>query len=133
MTSNDNQQYVTVEIYNAGNNKLEKQLITLEEKQDKSFTELKAEIQAVNNIALVNSAKIEAYHDAMNTWFVVLTAVIALIGILVSFAGLFREMYKDYKQEKAQKEATGLTEEKVQNMIDASVSKALSGFRLGGK
>ena len=133
MTSNDNQQYVTVEVYNAGNNKLEKQLITLGEKQDKSFTELKAEIQAVSNIALVNSAKIEAYHDAMNTWFVILTAVIALMGILVSFAGLFREMYKDHKQEKAERKASVLTEQRVQDMINASISQALSDLRLAGK
>ena len=140
MTSNDHQQYVTVEVYNDGNNKLEKQIITLGEKQDKSFAELKSEIQATSNIALVNSAKIEAYHDSMNTWFVVLTAVIALIGILVSFAGLFREMYKDYKQEKAETKATGLTERRVQDMINASISqtvneavaKALADFRLAG-
>ena len=50
-------------------------------------------------------------------------------------------MYKDHKQEKAEKKASVLTEQRVQDMINASISqtvneavaKALADFRLAGK
>ncbi len=64
------------------------------------FKEIHAEIQTVRNVALVNSAKIDAYRDAMTIWFTVLAIVVALVGIMATFASTFREMYKDYKQAK---------------------------------
>lgn len=116
MTSNDNQQYVTVEIYNAGNNNLEKQIILIGEKQDRSFSELKTEIQAVRDIALVNSAKIDAHWEAASMWFSVIAILVTVVGIFVALAAVFREIVK----------AKTLTEQKVQDMINASISQAVS-------
>ena len=97
MTSNDNQQYITVELYNAGNDRLERRIIQLGEKLDASVKELKAEIQTVREYSITNGAKIDAYRDFTTIWFTVLTVVIGIVGL---FAPLLRDIYKDAKQNK---------------------------------
>ena len=97
MTSSDNQQYITVELYNAGNDRLERHIIQLGEKLESSVKELKAEIQAVRENTIANGAKIDAYRDFTTIWFTVLTVVIGIIGLV---APLLRDIYKDAKQSK---------------------------------
>ena len=65
MISNDNRQCLTVEIYNAGNSRLGKQIVRLGERWDSSFSELKNEIQAVKGIVLASGAKGQ---DMTNTY-----------------------------------------------------------------
>ena len=104
MTSNDNQQYITVELYNAGNDRLERRIIQLGEKLDvasrenkSEFQTVRAEIQAVRENTIANGAKIDAYRDFTGIWFTVIAVVIALVGL---FAPLLRDIYKDAKQSK---------------------------------
>ncbi|MBQ3347106.1 MAG: hypothetical protein IJG39_08440 [Synergistaceae bacterium] len=104
MTSNDNQQYVTVELYNAGNDRLERHIIQLGEKMDASsrenkseFQRVKAEIQAVRENTITNGAKIDAYRDFTSIWFTVITIIIGFVGLV---APLLRDIYKDAKQSK---------------------------------
>ena len=134
MTSNDNQQYVTIELYNAGNDRLERQIIKLSEKQDafsreikSEFKTVKAEIQAVRENSLINGAKIDAYRDFTGIWFTVITVIIGLVGLV---APLLRDIYKDYRKTKEQ---NNLTAEKVQNMIDNAIAKAMSNINVVGK
>ena len=127
MTSKDNQQYITVEIYNAGNDRLERQIIKLSEKQDASFKELKAEIQAVREGSLINGAKIDAYRDFTGIWFTVITVIIGIVGLV---APLLRDIYKDSRKAKEQE---NLTSEKVQSMIDTAIAKAISNINVAGK
>ena len=134
MTSNDNQQYITVEIYNAGNDRLERQIIKLSEKQDafsreikSEFQTVKAEIQAVRENSLINGAKIDAYRDFTGIWFTVITVIIGLVGLV---APLLRDIYKDSRRAKEQE---NLTSEKVQSMIDNAIAKAISNINVAGK
>ena len=127
MTSNDNQQYITVEIYNAGNDRLERQIIKLSEKQDASFKELKSEIQTVRETSLINGAKIDAYRDFTGIWFTVITVIIGIVGLV---APLLRDMYKDSRKTMEQ---DNLTAERVQSMIDNAIAKAISNINVVGK
>ena len=78
--------------------------------------QLKTEIQAVRDIALVNSAKIDAHWEAASMWFSVIAILVTVVGIFVALAAVFREIVK----------AKTLTEQKVQDMINASISQAVS-------
>ena len=62
MTSNDQQQYLTVEVFRSELGDLHSEFGNIH----KEFKETHAEIQAVKDVALINSAKIEAYHDSMS-------------------------------------------------------------------
>ena len=113
MTSNDNQQYITVELFNS---KMDTLLTQIKLENEKLRSELKGEIQAVRDIAISNSAKIDAHWEASNIWFSVIAILVAAFGCIASFIAIFRESSKD----------KNLTEQKVQSMIDASVSQAVN-------
>ena len=122
MTSNDNQQFVTVEVYNSGINKLEKQVIQLGEQMNVSFRELKNEIQTVNNNVLINTARIEDQKDFMSSGFTIIAIVIALVAIMTTLAPMFRDMYRDAKQARNDKNLRDIIREEV----DIAVSHALN-------
>ena len=108
MTSNDNQQYVTVEVFRS-------ELGDLRSEIRSEFKNVHAEIQAVRDIVLLNSAKIDAHWEAASMWFSVIAILVAVVGIFATLAAIFREIYK----------AKVLTEQKVQDMINASISQAV--------
>ena len=116
MTSNDNQQYITVELFNSkmetlitqiqlGNEKLRNELNS---KIDDAKLELRTEIQAVDANVKVNSAKIEMLGHSMYWGFAIMTLVLTVIAIFVPY---FLSARKDKKT------ANSLSEEKVQKMI----------------
>ena len=121
MTSNDNQQYLTVELFNA---KIDALMAQISLENEKLRSELKAEIQDVRSISLVNSAKIEMLQHIFYWGFGIMTVVIAIIAVLVPY--LFRER-KEKRQEQTQQQYT--THHDVQDMI----SQALSTLNSGGK
>ena len=134
MISNDNQQYITVALYNAGNDRLERRIIQLGEKLDASSREtksefqiVKAEIQAVRENTIANGAKIDAYRDFTSIWFTVITVIVAFVGLA---APLLRDLYKDSRKSKEQEH---LTEDKVQAMIDNAIAKAMRNINIVGK
>ena len=134
MTSNDNQQYITVEIYNAGNDKLERRIIQLGEKLEafsrevkSEFQTVRAEIQAVRENTIANGAKIDAYRDFTGIWFTVIAVIVAFVGLA---APLLRDLYKDSRKAKEQEH---LTEEKVQAMIDKAIVKVMNHVGTVGK
>ena len=107
MTSNDNQQYITVELFNSkmetlitqiqlGNEKLRNELNS---KIDDAKLELRTE---------VNSAKIEMLGHSMYWGFAIMTLVLTVIAIFVPY---FLSARRDKKT------ANSLSEEKVQKMI----------------
>lgn len=129
MTSNDNQQYLTVEMFNS---KMETFLTQIRLDNEKLRSELRSELQTgfatlhnelqgVRTNVKVNSAKIEMLQHTFYWGFGIMTAVIAFIAFFVPF---FRLERKEKKQEQQI-----ISEEKVQSMI----SQALSDFRLEGK
>jgi hypothetical protein len=122
MTSNDNQQYVTFEVYNSGITELKQYINSQNESIHSELKELKSEILAVRDIALVNSAKIDAYRDFSGIWFTVIAIVATLIGIMTTFAPMFREMYRDAKKDKDRESLRNIIREEV----DIAVNRALN-------
>ena len=132
MTSNDNQQYLTVELFNAKIDALMAQISLENEKLRSELkteiqgarSELKAEIQDVRSIALVNSAKIEMLQHTFYWGFAIMTLIIAIVAILVPYLLIIR---KEKRQEQTQQQYT--THHDVQDMI----TQALSTLNSGGK
>ena len=102
MISNDNQQFVTVEILKSELGEIRTEIRTGFEQNDKEFKEIRSEVQTVKDIAIVNSAKIDAYKDFTSMWFTVIAVIVALIGFVITLAPMFREMYRDAKQARNQ-------------------------------
>lgn len=127
MTSNDNQQYITVELFNSkmetlitqiklGNEMLRNELNS---KIDDVKSELHNEIQAVDTNVKINSAKIEMLGHYMYWGFAAMTIIIAAIAIFVPY---FLTIRKDKKQdEKVTKNF--ITEDKVKQLIDEALQK----------
>lgn len=130
MTSNDNQHYVTVELYNAGNDKLERRIVRLGEKQDASTREIKAEIQAVKESTIVNGAKIDAYRDFTGIWFTVIAAIIAFVGLA---APLLRDLYKDARQNRKNDEMEEIARKVMREEIRKAVRESMRASGVIGK
>lgn len=94
----ENQEYITVEIFNKG-------LADLK-------SDLKAEIQVVKDNVLVNSAKIDMLQHTQNVWFMVIAVVVALIGFAITLAPMFRDMYRD-----SRKDSHTMTEQEIRNIV----------------
>lgn len=142
MTSNDSQQYLTVELFRAEMDTLKAQIQIENEKLRAELkseiqgvrtdlhseiqgirSELKAEIQDVRAISLVNSAKIDMLQHTFYWGFAIMTVVIAIVAVIVPYFLLNR---KEKQQEHKQ---TVLTEQRVQDIV----AQALSNLHSGGK
>ncbi len=120
MTSNDNQQYLTVELFNS---RMDTLLTQIRFENEKLRSELKAEIQDTRSVSLVNSAKIEMLEHTFYWGFGIMTIVIAIVAILVPYLLILR------KEKQHEHNQPVLTEHKVQDMI----AQALGQFQTGGK
>lgn len=116
MTSNDNQQFITVEVFRSEISDLHTEIRTGFEQVNKDIKEVRTEIQAVRDIAISNSAKIDAHWEAASIWFSFIAVIIAGIGAVAAFIALFKDSTK----------SNNLTEQKVQSMIDASINDAVA-------
>ena len=121
MTSNDSQQYLTVELFRAEMDTLKAQ-IQLE--NEKLRSELKAEIQDVRSIALVNSAKIDMLQHTFYWGFAIMTLVITIVAVIVPY---FLIHHKEKQQEQTQ------TQFITRNEVQDIVAQALSNLHSGGK
>lgn len=148
MTSNDQQQSLTVELFNAkmdtlmaqiqlGNEKLRSELRSefqseisgLQSKFQSEISGLRSEMQAgfatLQTLTQVNSAKIEILQHTFYWGFGIMTAVIALITIFAP--NFFRSRNLKDKDEKSSEQT--LSRSDVQDMI----SQALDSFKAVGK
>lgn len=116
MTSND--RYVTGEMFDTRTGQLEAQIKQLGERQESSFRELKQEIQAVNYNVLMNAQRINDMHSFIGWGFAIIAIVVAFVAFMLTLAPMFRDMYRDIRK-------PILTEERVQELIDNAVSRAL--------
>ncbi len=121
MTSNDNQQYLTVELFNS---RMDTLLTQIKLENEKLRSELKTEIQDTRSVLLVNSAKIDMLQHTFYWGFAIMTVVIAIVAILVPYLLIIR---KEKQQEQTQPQS--VTHSEVQDMI----TQALGQFQAGGK
>lgn len=143
MTSNDNHQYITIELFNSkmenlitliqlGNEKLRNEMNAkidnsisgLRSDFQSGFSELRNEIIAVDTNVKVNSAKIEMLEHTFYWGFALMTLVITIVAVFVPY---FLRERKDKKHEIPVQPV--LTEEKVQDLI----AKALQNSGYVGK
>ena len=122
MTSNDNQQFIATDSSKSEIDALRNEIHSGFAQNKSEFKELRAEIQYVKDIALVNSAKIDAYRDFSSIWFTVIAIVVALMGIMTTLAPMFRDMYRDAKQEKNRNTLRDIVREEV----DIDINRALN-------
>ena len=97
MISNDNQQYITIEIFRSAIGELRTEILSGFSESRKENKELHTEIQSVRENTIANGAKIDAYRDFTSIWFTVIAVIIGIVGL---FAPLLRDIYKDAKQSK---------------------------------
>lgn len=143
LTSNDNQQYITIELFNSkmeniitliqlGNEKLRNEMNAkidnsisgLRSDFQSGFSELRNEIRAIDTNVKVNSAKIEMLEHTFYWGFALMTLVITIVAVFVPY---FLRERKDKKHELPVQPV--LTEEKVQDLI----AKALQNSGYVGK
>lgn len=137
MTSNDKQQYLTVEVVRSELGELRTEIHSGFNNVNSEFKSIRAEIQAVRDVALVNSAKIDAYKDFTSIWFTVIAIFVALVGFIGTLAPMFREMYKDHRDAKKRSDLQMVAREVVRQEMDSvitqAIDRALSTLNSGGK
>ena len=123
MTSQDNQQYLTVEMFNA---KMDAFMATIRLENEKLRNELHSEIKAVETEVKINSAKIADLQNSFAIYFGIATLIITFLaivkGVLTAFAPRIWAFFDRRKQDPA------VTQEQVQNMIDKAIAKAFSSI-----
>ncbi len=129
MISNYNQQYVTIDILKTELGEIRYNIRSGFAKNEKEFKEIRTEIQTVRDIALVNSAKIDAYRDFSSFWFSILTIIVAIIGFAGTLAPMFREMYKEAKQNKIHDNMTEVARKVMHDEINSAVHEAINKLR----
>ena len=119
MTSRDNQQYLTVELFNS---KMETFMAQIRFENEKLRSELRSEFQAgistLQTEVRVNSAKIEMLSHTFYWGFAIMTIVITFVVIFIPY---FLHDRKEKKETKSQK---GITEERVQELIANTLNKS---------
>ena len=126
MISADNQQYITVELFNSkmetflaqiklGNEQLRNELNA---KIDEKFGQLHAEIQAVAVQTQVNAAKIEMLQHTFYWGF-------AILAFIAAFVPLFRR--------EREKKEQAVTRDSVLEIVNDAVARAIRNVNIVGK
>ena len=110
MISQDNQQYLTVDVFNA---KMNAYMATVERKIDTSTIELKNEIR-------LNATDTTHLQTSVYWGFAIVAIVIALVGLVATLAPTFLSLVKDKK--------SYTTVEQVQEIVDKAIARAFSSI-----
>ncbi len=138
MISNDNQQYITIELFNSkmeaftaqirlGNEQLRNELnakidgvqSNLRSEMQTGFSALQTQIQAVDANVQVNAAKIEMLQHTFYWGF-------AILAFIAAFVPLFRRERK----EKIQEDEQPVTRANVIEIVNEAVAQALKNLDL---
>ena len=122
MTSNDNQQFVTIEMLKSETGEIKAEIHGL----DNKINELHTEILAVRDIVLTNSAKIDAYKDSNALWFTGIAILVAIVGIIATLAPMLREIYKDAKEARSRNTLRQAAKEIMQDEFHSTVAQAVN-------
>ena len=82
----------------------------------KDVDSLKAEVVEIKHDVKMNSARVGDLHSFISVGFTIMAAVIALIGFMMTLAPMFRDMYRDRKQERKE-HAEYVTRSEVEEII----------------
>lgn len=121
MTSNDNQQFLTVDVYKSELGEIRTDIRSGFELFNNEFKNVHSEILSVREIAIINSAKIDAYRDFNSIWFTVIAVIIAIVGVMATLAPMFRDARHEHRDKD-----THITRAEVQDMINSSISQMVN-------
>ena len=122
MTSNDNQQYLTVEMFNS---KMDTFMTQIRLENEKLRSELRAEFQAgfstLQIQTQVNSAKIEMLQHTFYWGFAIMTLVITFVAVIIPY------FWRERKQKAPETTQTSLTEDRVKELISQAITSIKTG------
>ena len=125
MQSNDN--YVTVEIFNAGIARLE----AMNEKNmaiiDGKLTEIRSEIQVTNSRIDSTNTRIDNIAERIEDLKFFGTVGLAIIAIFIAIVALV-PIFRKEKTEMKPEQKSSPTFEEVNNIVEIAISKALAGI-----
>ena len=130
MTSNDNQQFVTITTYNAGNNELKTLILSENEKTRREFT---GALKEIGTEVRINSIRIEEVKNSMNWDFATLALVVAIVGFTITLAPMFRELFSKRKEDKLHDDIQKIAREVMRTEINEAVKEVLSNSGAIGK
>ncbi len=85
---------------------------------------LKAEIVEIKHDIQLNAHDIAHLQTSVYWGFAIMALVVAIVGYMVTLAPMFREMYRDKKQERKE-HAEYVTRSEMEEAINEAVTKAL--------
>ena len=130
MTSNDNQQYITIDIFRSTIGDLRTEILSGFSEARKENKELRTEIQTVRENTITNGAKIDAYRDFTGIWFTVITVIVAFVGLA---APLLRDLYKDARQIRKNNEMEEVAREVMREEIREAIRENMRTSGVIGK
>ena len=128
MTSNDNRQFVTVEMFNSAHDIIQKRFDII----DGKFISLDKTLTVIGYELRFNARDNEHVQTSVYWGFAILGVLIAFFGMLATLAPLLREIYKDSRQAKNsdnfKKIAREVMHEEISDAVAQAVNKALGTF-----
>lgn len=123
MTSED--KYITVEMFNAGVEKLRTEIRAgndqIRTELLESKTELKAEIR-------LNAQDTVHLQTSVYWGFAILAVVVALVGFVITLAPMFKGIYKDAKEFRRREDMREVAREVVKDEVKEEVLKVLGKY-----
>ena len=119
MTSADNQQYLTVEIFNSANSRTEKRFDII----DSRFISLDRTLTSISYELRLNARDNEHLQTSVYWGFAILGILIAVVGIV---APLLLEIYRDAKKAKNDNDIRTATRQIVHEEISSYVTQAVN-------
>ena len=130
MTSNDNQQYITIDIFRSTIGDLRTEILSGFSEARKENKELRTEIQTVRENTITNGAKIDAYRDFTGIWFTVIAVIVAFVGLA---APLLRDLYKDARQIRKNNEMEEVARKVMREEIHEAIRESMRTSGVLGK
>ena len=107
MTSNDKQEYITVEMFNGGIQEIKSEL-----------KDIKTEIRFINARIDNTLERIDGVKSSTNTGFTTLGIIIGLVGLIIAVLGVFK---KEKKTEMSERDLRAMMREEIRMAQNVAV------------
>lgn len=128
MTSTDNAQYLTVEMFNDSMARIERRFDALErrlDRVDQTLSEITKEIRVIDRRSEINTVKIDELHYFMGIGFAIIAVVVAFVGYIINGASSHKEEKTD-TAERIKQDILHTLRAEMKSVADEVVSRALN-------
>ncbi len=128
MTSTDNAQYLTVEMFNDSMARIERRFDALErrlDRVDQTLSEITKEIRVIDRRSEINTVKIDELHYFMGIGFAIIAVVVAFVGYIINGASSRKEEKTD-TAERIKQDILHTLRAEMKSVADEVVSRALN-------